>query len=103
VPEDSRAVIGIGKRDASFDLGFPVPALRFRPGGQSPAAVPAQWTITKLMDQHAYLQIAKGDDVCVGDMIGFDISHPCLTFDRWRTIPIINNQYEVVDIAQTYF
>jgi len=35
-----------------------------------------------MMDQHAYLEIAAGDDVRVGDMIAFDISHPCLTFDR---------------------
>jgi len=33
-----------------------------------------------MMDQHAYLRITEGDDLCVGDMIGFDISHPCLTF-----------------------
>ena len=56
-----------------------------------------------MMDQHAYLEIAAGDDVRVGDMIAFDISHPCLTFDRWRTIPIIDSEYRVVDIVQTFF
>jgi D-serine dehydratase len=103
VPEASKAVVGIGKRDASFDLGLPFPALQFRPGCQTPSPTPGHWAVTKLMDQHAYLQIAPGDDVRVGDMIGFDISHPCLTFDKWRTIPVINKQYQVVDLVQTCF
>lgn len=103
VPEESRAVIGIGKRDASFDLGLPFPVLHFRPGRQAPSPTPKHWVLTKLMDQHAYLQIGPEDDVRVGDMIGFDISHPCLTFDRWRVIPVINSQYQVVDLVQTYF
>jgi D-serine dehydratase len=103
VPEESRAIVGIGKRDASFDLGLPFPALHFRPGAQEPSSAPKHWALTKLMDQHACLQIAPGDDIRVGDMIGFDISHPCLTFDRWRVISVINNQYQVVDLVQTFF
>lgn len=103
VPEGERAIIGMGKRDASFDLGLPIPALRFRPGEQTPKPAPAYWMPTKMMDQHAYLQISKTDDVRVGDMIGFDISHPCLTFDKWRTIPIINSQFQVIDAVQTFF
>lgn len=103
VPEVSKAVVGIGKRDVSFDLGLPFPALHFRPGMQVPIPAPHHWTVAKLMDQHGYLQIAANDDVRVGDMIGFDISHPCLTFDRWRTIPVINSRYQVVDMLRTYF
>ena len=103
VPEESRAIVGIGKRDASFDLGLPLPALHFRPGTQAPSPTPKHWALTKLMDQHAYLQIAPGDDIRVGDMICFDISHPCLTFDRWRVIPVINSQYQIVDLVQTFF
>ncbi len=103
VPEKSRAVVGLGKRDASFDLGLPFPALHFRPGMQTPGLAPKHWAVTKLMDQHTYLQIAPEDDLRVGDMIGFDISHPCLTFDKWRIIPVINSQYQVVDLVQTYF
>jgi D-serine dehydratase len=103
IPEESRAIVGIGKRDASFDLGLPLPTLHFRPGAQMPDPAPKHWALTKLMDQHAYLQIAPGDDIRVGDMIGFDISHPCLTFDRWRVIPIIDSRYQVVDMVQTFF
>jgi D-serine dehydratase len=103
IPEESRAIVGIGKRDASFDLGLPLPTLHFRPGAQMSDPAPKHWALTKLMDQHAYLQIAPGDDIRVGDMIGFDISHPCLTFDRWRVIPIIDSRYQVVDMVQTFF
>jgi D-serine dehydratase len=103
LPEAGRAIIGMGKRDAAFDAGLPTPAQHFRPGETSPKTVPSHWSLTKMMDQHAYLQIEEQDDIRVGDMIGFDISHPCLTFDKWRTLPILNSQYEVVDVIQTFF
>lgn len=103
VPEPQRAIIGMGKRDAAFDARFPVPALRFRPGNTAPEPAPAHWSITKMMDQHTYLQIEPEDDLRVGDMIAFDISHPCLTFDKWRSLPIVNSNYDVIDLAQTFF
>jgi D-serine dehydratase len=103
VPENNRAIIGLGKRDAAFDSGLPTPALHFRPGDAAPKAVPAHWVLTKMMDQHAFLQIAVEDDLRVGDMIAFDISHPCLTFDKWRVMPILDAAYNVVDAAQMFF
>jgi D-serine dehydratase len=56
-----------------------------------------------MMDQHAYLQIGPGDDLQPGDLIGFDISHPCLTFDKWRYLPVLNQHYTVIDIVETFF
>lgn len=103
VPEAEKAIIALGKRDAAFDSGLPAPALHFRPGDTAPKAVPAHWTVTKMMDQHAYMRIAAADDLQVGDMIGFDISHPCLTFDKWRVLPVLNAQYQVVGIVKTFF
>jgi D-serine dehydratase len=103
IPEDEKAIIGMGRRDAAFDSGLPVPALHYRPGNKRPQPAPAHWQTTKLMDQHAYLNIRAADDLQVGDMIGFDICHPCLTFDKWRTLPILDDQYLVVDVVQTYF
>lgn len=103
VPEPGRAIIGLGKRDAAFDAGLPVAALRFRPGDAAPQPAPSHWTVTKMMDQHAYLQIGARDGVRVGDMIAFDISHPCLTFDKWRALPIVNATYDVVDVVETFF
>jgi D-serine deaminase-like pyridoxal phosphate-dependent protein len=103
VPEPARAIIGLGKRDAAFDSGLPTPALHYRPGEAAPMAAPAHWLLTKMMDQHAYMQIAADDKLEVGDMIGFDISHPCLTFDKWRVLPIVDAEYTVVDLVQTFF
>jgi D-serine dehydratase len=103
IPEAGTAIVGMGKRDASFDSGLPVPALHFRAGNATPIAAPAHWQVTRMMDQHAFLQFHAGDDLRVGDMIGFDICHPCLTFDKWRTLPVLNSNYQVVDIIQTFF
>ena len=103
IPEPGRAIITMGKRDAAFDAGLPAAAFHFRPGTSAPAEAPAHWSLTKMMDQHAYMQINPEDDLLVGDMIGFDISHPCLTFDKWRTLPILNANYDVVDVIQTFF
>ena len=103
VPEPTRAIVTLGKRDAAFDSGLPTPALHYRPGEDAPKPAPAHWSLTKMMDQHAYMQIKSQDTLRVGDMIGFDISHPCLTFDKWRVVPIVNAEYQVVDLAQTYF
>ncbi len=103
IPEAERAIVALGKRDAAFDAGLPLPVQHFRPGAAAPAAAPAHWQITGLMDQHAYLKIADGDDLKIGDMIAFDISHPCLTFDKWRQIPVIDDAYNVIDVVQTYF
>ena len=102
-PEEEKAIVGMGKRDAAFDAGLPTPALRFRPGDAAPAPAPPHWRISKMMDQHAFLQIAPEDDLCVGDMLAFDISHPCLTFDKWRALPMLDDDYRVVDVIQTYF
>jgi len=66
-------------------------------------AAPAHWALTKMMDQHGYLKIAPGDDLRVGDMIGFDISHPCLTFDKWRSLAVVDAEYKVIHVVQTFF
>ncbi|HWX01749.1 amino acid deaminase [Collimonas sp.] len=103
IPEAGKAIIALGKRDAAFDAGLPLPALQYRPGSAAPTATPAHWQLTGMMDQHAYLQINAGDDIKVGDMLGFDISHPCLTFDKWRQIAVLDPQHQVVDVIQTFF
>ena len=68
-----------------------------------PPAAPAHWKLTAMMDQHAFMQIGEGDDIQVGDMIAFDISHPCLTFDKWRQVLLVDEQYRVIDVAETFF
>jgi D-serine dehydratase len=104
IPEPGRAIVGLGRRDAAFDSGLPVPALYFRPGRDAkPAPAPAHWRLTRIMDQHAFLELRPEDGVRPGDMIGFDICHPCLTFDKWRVIPVVDSEYRVVDMVSTFF
>jgi D-serine dehydratase len=103
VPEKEKAIIGFGKRDAAFDSGLPAPVWHYRPGSPAPSPSPLEWKVTGMMDQHAYLQIAENDDIRVGDMIGFDIAHPCLTFDKWRYLPVLDAEYRVIDLVQTFF
>ncbi len=103
VPEPTKAIVGMGKRDAAFDCGLPTPALHVSRGGNTPQATPGHWRLTRIMDQHAYLEITSADSIQVGDKIAFDISHPCLTFDRWRHLLIINAHHVVVDIVETLF
>ncbi|MGS0741373.1 amino acid deaminase [Glaciimonas sp. GG7] len=103
IPESDKAIIALGKRDAAFDAGLPLPARHYRPGVGLPSPTPEHWEVTGMMDQHAYMRIAVGDDIKVGDMIAFDISHPCLTFDKWRQVAVVSPDYDVIDIVQTFF
>ncbi len=103
IPEPGLAILGLGKRDAAFDAGLPIPAMHFRPGTEAPVAAPADWQLTAMMDQHAFMKIAPDADVQVGDMLALDISHPCLTFDKWRQLLVVDDNYTVVDAVETFF
>jgi D-serine deaminase-like pyridoxal phosphate-dependent protein len=98
-PEPGLAIVGMGKRDAPFDEGFPVP-LSVRRGDAVEPLAGAE--CTRLNDQHAYLTVAPGS-VKPADLIRFGISHPCTAFDRWRVIPLVDDHYIVTDLLRTYF
>ena len=100
-PEPGLAILAFGKRDASFDIDLPMPFARVRNGARTP--LDANWRISKLNDQHAYLQIPVGNDVRVGDLIGCGISHPCTTFDKWHWLPIVDDDYGVTGAIKTFF
>jgi D-serine dehydratase len=100
-PEPGLAILAFGKRDASFDLDLPMPFARVQDGVRTP--LDANWHIDKLNDQHAYMQIPVGADVRVGDLVGCGISHPCTTFDKWRWMPIVDDDYGVTGAIRTFF
>ena len=103
-PEPQRAIIALGKRDAAFDSGLPTPGLHYRPGvSVRPEAVNSNWKLTAMMDQHAFMELSADDDVQVGDMLAFDISHPCLTWDKWRQLLLIDDHYHVIGAVETLF
>jgi len=99
-PEPGLAIAGMGKRDASFDEGLPVPFAVRRPTGETSPA--GGLTVTRLMDQHAFLAV-DGRELAPGDLVRFGISHPCTAFDKWRAIPLVDDARVVVDVLRTYF
>ena len=100
-PEPKLAIAGFGKRDVSHDVDLPVPqVLRTRFGELVDVA--GQIKVFALNDQHAYLRL-DGRDVAVGDLIACGISHPCTAFDKWRLIPVVDDDYGVVDVFLTFF
>jgi len=106
IPEPNLAIIGMGKRDVSFDSGLPVPAVYQRPLCDEwlrPRPVPDHWQLTRIMDQHAFLEIRKGDNVRIGDMIAFDVIHPCLTFDKWKYLSILDQDFNLIEVVETFF
>ncbi len=97
VPEADLAMLNYGKRDAGNDLHNPLPILKL---GKKPEAFKGE--IEKLNDQHAFMKISPGT-VAVGDIIGCGISHPCTNFDKWRLLPLVNDNYDVIDLVHTHF
>ena len=104
-PQPDCAIVGLGRRDAGSASGLPSPARQYRPGEAAPRDIdPALgWEVFKMMDQHAFLKIAPHDDLQVGDMIAFDVSHPCLTFDKWRQLLVVDRAYQVTEVIDTCF
>jgi len=100
-PESGLAIVNFGKRDTSYDLGFPIP-LEVRRGEKRWPAV-GDMTVTALNDQHAYVHLDPGLDVAVGDLLGCGISHPCTAFDKWRLLPLVDDDYQVTGAIRTFF
>jgi D-serine deaminase-like pyridoxal phosphate-dependent protein len=99
-PEPDLALLNLGRRDVSFDMGLPTPLWTARNGRRSPAN---GLSVTALADQHAWLEVPAGHDLAVGDLVGVGVSHPCLTFDKWRLLMLVDDDYHVVGGIRTYF
>lgn len=102
-PEPDTVIVGLGKRDISYD-DLPIPLYAFRRGeAEAPRDIAKDATSYRIDDQHCYLRVDPGSDFAVGDLVGFGVSHPCLTFDKWRLIYRIDEKYDVVGAFRTYF
>jgi D-serine dehydratase len=100
LPEPGLAIASLGKRDVSYDAGLPRPIRVHRPGeGERPAAGLAT---VSLWDQHASLADPAGT-LRLGDLIGFGISHPCGTFDRWRALFLADDTERITGAVTTIF
>jgi D-serine dehydratase len=90
-PEPALAILSFGKRNVSYDLGLP-----------RPLDLPG-CTITALNDQHAFMTVPPGVRAEIGDLVRLGISHPCTTFDKWRNLPLVDDEYNVLEDYKTYF
>ena len=102
-PEPGLALLNAGRRDLSFDQGWPLPVWHLH-GGERRAA-PAGWRVTGLNDQHAYLRWdpAACDGPAVGARVALGPSHPCTTFDKWAWMAVVDEDDRVVDAITTQF
>lgn len=102
-PEPGLALVAMGKRDAPYDSGLPIPMAVRRSGTAANEPIDGRATVPKLDDQHCYLDLAAGFELRPGDLVCFGISHPCTAFDKWRAIPVVDADDQVVDVVRTYF
>ncbi len=103
-PEAGKAILSMGRRDVGFDAGMPVPMLVYREGRDAgPVPIAAGHSLAGLNDQHAHLALPEGSDLAVGDIVGFGVSHPCTTFDKWQLLFVVDDDWRVVGAIKTFF
>jgi D-serine dehydratase len=101
-PESHLAILGFGRRHAPEDHGLPVP-LRLRMGDGREQSLLNKAHIAGLNDQHARLVFDDDAMVNVGETVVLGISHPCTAFDKWRTVLLVDDEYNIVDMVSTHF
>lgn len=99
-PEPGLALITAGKRDLSFDAWQPEPQLVRRDDGSTHPL--HDCVIKEINDQHAFIRLAPGNDIRVGDWAGIGLAYPCTAFDKWQLIPVTRGE-TVVDFVRTFF
>jgi D-serine dehydratase len=100
-PEPGRLICNVGKRDVSYDWALPTPV--WWCSASRVKEMPPGHVTSALNDQHLFLDAPFDTPLRVGDMVGFGVSHPCTTFDKWRMLAVVNDDYEVVDTVTTAF
>lgn len=101
MPEPGLALVTFGKRDVPYDSALPKPLQLYRPGtGFLPVG---EAEVKALNDQHGFVSLGADCDWQVGDMVVCGISHPCTAFDKWQFLPIVDDDYTVIDGVLTYF
>lgn len=98
-PESDLVVLGFGKRDISYDIDLPQ-VIGVRRDGRTERE--SGTTVVALYDQHAVARTSRSD-LTVGDLVQVGMSHPCTSFDKWRSIPLVSPTYDVLDVVETIF
>lgn len=102
-PEPDLVILGAGKRDLPIDLGPPIATRTWR-SGRGLIPLPSQRSVVRgVSDQHLHLAVDPTIDIQVGDACACTISHPCTAFDKWRVIPVVDDNLTVIDAVRTFF
>jgi D-serine deaminase-like pyridoxal phosphate-dependent protein len=99
-PEPTLALVGMGKRDVSHDIDLPVPLTVSRDCVRRAAD---GLEVFDLNDQHAFVRVPAADPLTPGDLMSFGISHPCTAFDKWRLLPVVDDELDVIGGVKTFF
>ncbi|NEK35836.1 alanine racemase [Rhizobium leguminosarum] len=100
-PEPRLAICGMGMRDVAMDQGLPRPLALYRNGARLADLESAE--VFRLNDQHAFVALADGSDVAVGDVIECGISHPCTCLDRHAILYGLDPDHSVTAAYLTSF
>jgi D-serine dehydratase len=84
------------------DRDLPRPRSWFRDGA-SIGEFAGRAEAFRVMDQHLFIRIDPEADVRAGDVIAFDLSHPCTAFDKFRFIALVDEHFDVKDGLLTFF
>lgn len=111
-PEPTLALLDIGKRDVPYDVRLPSVHRAYHapdamapssPSAMEPVTDVAGWELFDTNDQHGYLRLPADTALGAGDLVVVGITHPCTFFDKWRAIPVVDDEGRVLDIIHTYF
>ena len=98
-PEPTLVIVGFGRRDVPIDDQLPVVLGRY--GDDHRRSNLPGVRVTKLNDQHAFLQVPSGLQVGLGEVWSFGVSHPCGAFDRWPAIPLVDAGHQITGAVTT--
>lgn len=110
VPEPGMVIVGVGRRDVSYDIDLPIVKWRRPRADDGTLGQPVEVTgatVTALNDQHLYLTIDPDQEVRgpstgrikPGDVVGLGISHPCTLLDKWRVGVVCDGERPVELVA----
>ena len=101
-PEPGKILLTLGARDTQSDE-MPVPQTWYRAGMAAPATIPPGHRSTNMNDQHTHMAVPAETPLQVGDLVSFGVSHPCLTFDKWQVVYVVDDAYTITSAVRTFF
>lgn len=93
-PEEDLVIAGFGRRDVPTDDRLPVVLGLVADGGELVPEPRAE--VVGVNDQHAFIRVDGSCSWQVGDVLSMGVSHPCGAFDRWRTLPLVDERRRVI-------